>query len=334
MRRLTLLAAALVAPVAARAQPLERAVYRVSERDTSLLAPVCARFADGLTGCRRFVPYEGDDGGGVDRLTFTVTKGRTPIGQWDAVAASASEGFDLVRTDLDGDGAREVVFAHHDATSNGLGVAYWTLYVLPEAGTAAPPLSFSTVEYGTDGAFPRVGGRRALLTAEWLGGEEAGRGGGLYFTGRLFRYERGALVPDAAPLRQRRYLNSFQTERGRDHERGAVNPWRWLSRAYRTVPAGRPDPALTGRATDEAPGRIASVADTDSGRVVTFAPEAGPPVASRAVRFGDGPTRRLFPEGYTPAGGAAALNGRRGTLATYPSDYGGDDPPRVVWLDR
>lgn len=329
MRPLLLVVLALAALPAAAQSPgapgIERAAFTPGET-TDPAASACAALADGTRACRVPVPCADDADACPDTLRFTLARAGQTLATWThAGVAFGSEGFDLLRTDLDADGARELVVAYHDGTSNGLGVSYWTLFVFPEAG--GPPLRFSTQEYGAEGTFPRAvrAGRRVLVTG-WEGSSEPGRGAGTYFFGRTYRYAAGRLVPDAAPIRARRLLNGFARERGRP---GPRDPAGWLSRNARSLLT---EPLAQGRALAEVSGRVETVAISDTGMTVTLRPARGAAVAVPAFAFGDAATRRLYPFGYVPADEPAWPSGLAARAVTYatPGPYG--TPLTVVWL--
>ena len=275
-----------------------------------------------------------DDAAAVMR-TFRVADGRIEIATWtDEVTGSWTDGYDVFSGDLDGDGGREIVVVEHVGTGNGMGVATWEVFVVPlgrpvqaSSRRVAAPMRFLTADYGPTGLVQRVapGGRGLrIVAASWDDGVEAGRGAGLYYTARFYRYDGGALVPDG-PIRQRRYLNSFQRLRGREYEAGRYAPDRWLARGARTVTG---EPSIPARPPE---GRERVTAGP-------FEAFGGHQIAGRAARagaLGDEATRRFFPSGYTPLGQPRTWPaGQAGWLETLPNPYPGGEPVRVLWLSR
>jgi len=306
MRPALLAAVSLLAvPVFGQSPGIVR--FRLAETDTTWVTqPRCTEaFEDGTRACRQIVPAP-DDEGWVERPGGTVAR-------WAAAGiAYQSLGFDLVRVDLGGDGTPELVLAHHESEGNGLGVRWWTLYVVDGQHPDAAPLSFASAEHGDD-AFVRTPRGIRLLAGTWEDGRDPRRGAGLYFTGRLYRYDgaTGTLVPDAAaPAYRRRYLNSFAAQRGRSYEaeertgqRGVPGqtPWRWLQ--HRGTLRLRTDPRLPTTRRLGAPEAVQFLGLVAHEGLLGYAyRHAG----SDAPSF-TGPllTRggRLLPDGYVPRGG-------------------------------
>lgn len=229
--------------------------YRVADADTAWMRETrCTEpFSDGTRACRRLVVSgaEGEDAPQDSSRFWVEGRNGHVLAQWaEAGTFYQSFGFDLVRLDLDGDGQVEHVVAHHESEGNGMGVRTWTLYVVDGRRPDARPLAFTSSDHGDD-AFVRTRRGWRLLATAWEDGQDPRRGHGLYFTGRLYRYDgdRGTLVPDAAePVRRRRYLNAFASERGRTYDAETVRglpgqtPWRWLQHA--STARLRADPAL------------------------------------------------------------------------------------------
>jgi hypothetical protein len=125
--------------------------------------------------------------------------------------------LDLTIANLGGDSADELVVATLNAVSNGMAVSYWTVCVLDASKLSQPPACVEVEDYGRMGFLTWSTGdtRCRLLQTDWRWGSEAGRGDGLYLVGQWLAYEGGRLYPDLSrPVLARRYLYSFQRERG------------------------------------------------------------------------------------------------------------------------
>lgn len=329
----------LLAPLALYAQPAVVPWGALDDDTTNWSEANCLAHLSQLV-CR----YPNDIGSG---FTFEVQVNARPVGDWEADGWSLT-GFRVFSLDDDteGGGPEHLVIANNDAVSNGLGVAYWTLYVLDATEPALPLASLIPVqEFGADGeSFVPMDGGLVLWATEWLQGPDPSeqRDEGLYFIGRPFRIADGRLVPAMdLPIRARRFLNRFAAERGN----GPPDPVVWLT--HPNTESRPVDPYLLGGETEAFRGVVESVTSepADYGRtnwVVHIRPETGDPVAytyefgysadlEHPFRYvGDGVTGRLYPEGYRLADPAAWLHGRAVRVATYAGDR---EPRRVLWLD-
>ncbi|TYQ27300.1 hypothetical protein [Pseudanabaena sp. UWO310] len=104
---------------------------------------------------------------------FILERDNKEIGNWKA---KFSLKFDAFEVDLDGDGRQELIVAEHNGTSNGLGVAYWTIYIFSDPAYPLPkPMQFETQEYGKLGTFVPDGDRFEVWTTQWAeNGETTG----------------------------------------------------------------------------------------------------------------------------------------------------------------
>ncbi len=249
-----------------------------------------------------------------------------------AVSVSAflgqTDDFEVSRGDLDGDGRAEVVVASRDTTSSGVAVSRWTVAILdgrPLADGHADkaPVAFGVDDFG-DGVVRRDG---LLMLPEW----QNERTGGLSLVGRPFRYEHGALLPDArSPVVRRRLVQSFEEERNSDlgagSARGVGRPGKWLSDSRAQGAATEPRGAVVEKA------RIVGAGITNERLMLVT--RAGLKVrvlsasSGQGVRLGDAATGRLYPPGYRPAD-PDALSGRHATIAK--STDGTE--PLVVWVE-
>lgn len=357
MRPALLLPLLLAAASPALAQAPARATvpvvrFRVAETDTTWVRETrCTdAFSDGTRACRRLAVQDGE---GEDmpqdsaRFWIEGRNGRL-LARW-AVPGTfyQSLGFDLVRLDLDGDGQVEHVVAHHESEGNGLGVRFWMLYVVDGRQPERFPLAFASMEHGDD-AFVHTPRGWRLLAGAWEEGVDPRRGEGLYFAGRLFRYDAGRLAGDAAqPVRRRRYLNTFANERGRTYEaeedgsghgtRGlpGQTPWRWLQ--HRSTVRTTADPELppTRRRLRAEPGRYLGTQEHEGELAPAFLAAGEPaPLRTPMVVVQGG---RVLPLAYAPAGGWPD-GGAPARLVVYAPHDGrargtGGEPVYVVELD-
>ena len=347
-----LLAAALLAatavPVAAQPgvtsrverlpEGVERVGYRVPEMDTTdARTDVTVRLGDVAVRRQIVYPAEGDTAGVPQRI-FTLTRAGQPVGRWDDGYSGAwDRGFDLLRADLDADGTRELVVVQHESEGNGMGVATWSVRIVPE--TALPttggnrPLVFWTSDYGPTGLVVRRPGGRRVMAASWESGSEAGRGEGLYYTARFFRYDRGALLPDG-PVLQRRFLFSFADLRGREAMAERYHPEQWIRRNVRVAPR---DPWLpAGTRLSSGPVAVTGrTEDIENGTSLTLRHADGRVESLQVSIVGDAETGRFFPMEYVPLNQPDTwLVGRTGRLDVYRSVYDDTYTIPVLWLDR
>ena len=307
MRPLLLLSIAL--PLAVSAQPVVAFPEPTAESATRL----CTEH-EGERVCRT---VDADGEGEV-----VVTRGGTERARWAATAPGAASDVRAFRVHI-GDGRDGLVVAVLDAVSNGLGVATWTLSVLPDDADA-PAYSFVARDFGPEGgSFATWRGRPVIWATEWLDADDPSgrRGPGFYLVGRPFYLTAEGLAPAVGlPIRARRLLRPFRSEPG--------GPVGWLS--SRAAETRRRDPFWGGR-PGGVRGEVAAVGEADDGyplvvrvgaeeRTVRVDPWAG---GAHAARLGDGATGRLYPIQYRPAD----LIGRAVRLGE------GPDGTHVVWLD-
>lgn len=283
-----------------------------------------------------------------DTAYFAVEKRNAEIGRWAATPTYTGVGYEALTGDLDGDARLELVVANHDGTSNGLGVSTWTIYILPDPREHdfREPLRMTVREYGTCGTFvARPGGSATHILAtdwEWGADPQDRRGYGLYFVGRWFRYADGRLLPVARPVLARRYLFSFQDERGMTSGDPRA-PYRWL-RNLRTE-RRRVDPYIVHEKLSSRSGTVESVdppSDSggisvrvrfDDGETTTFvynaSPFGGEALPNGFSRFGEATTDQIYPINYLPSDAQAWLSGRRVTVVVYKGEY---EPKIVLWV--
>lgn len=284
---------------------------------------------------------------------FVAEKGGAIRGKWPASAfLGETSDFEVLTGDLDGDGDKELIVANHDATSNGLGVNYWTVYILPGLSLQGfeRPLMFSVEEYGSFGTFVQVRRGVHILATKWLWSKDTRgrRGAGLYLVGRMWRYKDGALRAVAKrPLMARRFLNSFADERGRTIDNPDV-PYRWLNNPQ--AEARRLDPLIDFKVKATREGVISDVTvsqmkgemtisivfEQSSGKPQSQISYAYPvdPVENEKNAFrhiGEASINIIYPSNYLPAQPVKWLKGRRCKLLTYDGEYRSENL-QVLWL--
>ena len=139
------------------------------------------------------------------------------------------DSFDVIQADLDGDGSPEIVVATFDAASNGMGVAYWTVYVLSPGRMGWKVDSLGVQDYSSIGSWVALPKEKRcnLLQTAWVEAFEPRRGEGLYFQARWKAFEIGRFIDRVdRPTLRRRFLFRFEHERGDTTITNA--PWRWL----------------------------------------------------------------------------------------------------------
>ncbi|WP_143537557.1 hypothetical protein [Rubrivirga marina] len=310
MRTLVLLAAF---PLAVSAQSVGSFSEPVTESD----APprVCVDL-ESTQVCRTV----DDDGEGVIEVEGAGFGGAL----WRASAPGIVDDVRAFRV-VWGDGRSALAVAVLEGVSNGLGVATWSVHVVPE-GADQPAYGFIARDFDPEGgSFATWGGEPVVWATEWMEAEDpAGRRGtGMYLVGRPFFIGADGLAPAAdLPIRARRLLAEFRTEPG--------GPVGWLS--SRAAETRRQDPARSGAPGGDA-GRITSVRPGPDGFRVTWTDGAterafvvdpwSPPADAEAARLGDRATGRLYPLAYRPAD----LDGRAATLGM------GAGGTVTLWLD-
>ena len=237
-----------------------------------------------------------------------------------------------------------LLVANCDATSNGIGISLWTVYVLP-SGATAPAYQFASEEFGLNGeSFGTWRGRPVVWATEWINGLDPSgrRGGGLYFVGRPFVVGPGGLEPaTGVSLRARRYLNSFAEQRG---QTASATPRAWLM--DRRAETRRTDPALAGCRSTTERGTVTAieratgdysisylVITLDGGQRFSYGRwgggESGAP--HELAHLGTG--GRLLPTGYQLASPERQLSGRPVRVETCGGLQADYDTARVLWLE-
>jgi hypothetical protein len=156
---------------------------------------------------------------GVARITLLTERDPSTI----------FDSLEVLTGDIDGEDGDEIVIPTFESSSNGLGIGYWSVYVLERRITGWRGDPVSVEDYNPGGSWVRVTGEKGcdLLETHWVSGYEARRPGGLYFEARWLRFSGARLEPRVdRPVLRRRLLNSFAEERGRTVE--TTGPLSWL----------------------------------------------------------------------------------------------------------
>lgn len=273
---------------------------------------------------------------------FLVEKEGKALGTWHSQAfLGATEEFEVLQGDLDGDRKPELIVANHDGTGVGMGIPVWTIAIFPDSDFRSfqLPLTFSVKEYGSFGTFVPANGRVNILTTNWISATDPRRGEGMYLVGQWWRYRSGELVPLNRNTIARRYLFSFERERGNTYTSDR-KPYQWLTNRSATAVTTE---FITGVSTSSKRGVIQSIStpEKSSSRAVKIAfqpdgeqtstlvyPRDDDDYESRELFVGDEVSGRIYPIGYLPLDPEKWLTGKRATLRTYD-----DKRFEVLWLE-
>ncbi len=286
----------------------------------SIVRPGCiSAHCQALPGGRRVCACTRDstsefalEGPGVQRLAWAGPE-RTVY--WD------DGGFRVMVGDLDHDGREEVILSYILVVSNGMGVSVSQIAIFDGARPSSFPLQYLTEEFGQRGAFTWSPTDRKcrVLATRWQNATDRRRGPGLYLVGEWFEYRSGELIPDTArPVLARRFLNSFEAERGRDITSDLI-PFKWL-RNPRGEPLLRLPPEQDS-VVETVNGTIARVTNGDlfvevgGAALRRYSPDYWPWDNSTTddtsyVALILGGAERVYPQDYRPVS-APSLVGRR-----------------------
>jgi hypothetical protein len=272
---------------------------------------------------------------------FILYKGQTEIGKWPARVFMGSTEFEVMTVDLDNDGQKELVVTNLANYSMGMAVMYWDVAILRIGRTFVSPLQFEVSDYGK-GTFLKTdaGGPCKILVTEWLSAKSPQGREGLYFTGRMFEYSGGSLQPIINSFfLARRFLSSFQSERGRantEYAHGAPLIWlrnskTGLRRAdpYFDTTSNKAVTAIDATVTN-IDTRIDSEYDkpvrhlrilTNSGENITYSLYGslyGENKGSNSIdRMGDARSKKIYPQGYEPEDISLTLLKKKVRISTY-----------------
>lgn len=222
--------------------------------------------------------------------------------EWDATALPGDlDDFQVLASDLDGDGRPELVIANRAAEAIGVAVRLWELAIVDGAGDGVTHALVH--DWGPD-ALDEHG---KLLLTEWDWRDR--EAGGLVFIGREYTWKQGRLWPTKAPVLKRKLDADFEAERAQ-----AAGLYLSPRRALAHTSTARTTDAVaktTAKATVlgvslEEPFLGLHVQRAD-GSLDTLSelPDAKP-----LLRLGDARTARLYPMGYAPAEAEAWLVGK------------------------
>lgn len=242
--------------------------------------------------------------------------------EWDVHAFLGDvTDFRVVRVDLDGDGATELVVANRAGESNGIAVRSW------ELGIVAGREDLGTHAVVHDWGLDAIGSKGTLLLTEW---ERGASPDAFVFVGREYTWKAGRLEPTKDPVLRRRLTKELEQERlallNASTDR-TLAPRKLLSHAS-TQKGGDQLPAKSANATvlgltREEPVLLVHLERAD-GQLETLSAESD---AKPALRLGDAKSKRLFPPGYSPADAETWLLGRAVKLAV-----DGDRASGAIWL--
>ena len=238
-------------------------------------------------------------------VAMVLARDGQSINAWESnySVSTGIQVFSVLVGDLDGDGVSELIVADNSANSNGISVAYWSLWILDGRDWRAEPLRFTAEDFGPDESFRarRDGPGCDILATEWTNGTDPKRGEGTYLVGSWFRYAAGHLLPvTTRPVLRRRLLNSFVRELD-----VPGSPFRWL-----TDPRAEtaPDDTLDlGRAVRVQEGTVESsrrsrlLVRLEGGQLQAMAPVPFDANGPRLPRIVDAASGRTFPPDYFPA---------------------------------
>lgn len=164
---------------------------------------------------------------------FVLERSGKEINRWEAEIGSttSAQNFEVLQSDLDANGTRELIVVDFMGSSMGMGVNSHRIHIF-ENDESKPPLDLSVEEYGAFGSFVRQPGFSGvlILATEWLYSDKIDPQlpSGLYLIGRWFRYANGALEEVNKPILARRFLSSFARERGRTVLTPSI-PYSWFA---------------------------------------------------------------------------------------------------------
>lgn len=276
----------------------------------------CINAAKNTRVCKGMKANENGDG------VFIVQQNHKTLGMIDAAVNSQSQpqNFYVLYGDLDNNKAAELIVVDFNGQSMGMGVSFYNINIFPDFETKnfQKPLRFSTYEFGADGTFVYDAAKREtlILATEWQDYEVIDpRGGGLYFIGRFFRYQNGTLKPAAGKhVLTRRYLSSFQNERGKTLSSPRI-PYLWLnSPSAKKLSVDpefmiNPDSSQTG--VIEKFERIKEKAAAEGGEMREVE------IEQITVRFDSGKTETII---FTKSEGIASLVSNKGKI--FPERFG------------
>ncbi len=286
-----------------------------------------------------------DDNGGAKVI---VQRSDETVGEWKSeVFLGDATDFKVFSGDLDNDGQIELIVANRTAVSNGMGVNYWTLAILPfpVGAEELQPVQFQTEDFSVSAMFVprRRSGGFDILTTDWetLPIKNPGNRTALYFVGRWSSYQNGTLTPIDRPILVRRYLFIFERERLKNInnkndnysgfnspavEKRDVEP---LTNLFVEAETEATAEDVIFNVNSENPAVSFNIfVRTSAGEtsVLTYSANAGEPENTFDF-IGDFALRRLYPKGYLPD-----LKGKTVKLTNYAASKNEPLLSRVLWL--
>ncbi len=313
----------------------------------------CVKLDESSRVCKGLPDAENSTG----EARFFVERGGRQTSAWNAAAflGDVSQ-FEIWRGDLDNDAQDEIVILNSEGQSNGMGITYQTVFILPSSfdTVAAPiePLRFSAEDFSVKGGFVKnkQTKRFEIFVSNWeWNWQPRGKKEGLYLVVRRFAYQNGALDASSQFLTVRRYTKKFERERLATLEK-AETPLAWLDRSVAetrnadlmnvgdaktifegTIETATRAPFDPANSENESPILTLNVKTIDGkNRTLEYRGEdVASPNQSFAL-FGTQTPRRVFPKNYLPAGASEKLPGRKIRLVQYNDKSGGGFA--VLWL--
>ncbi len=179
----------------------------------------CSNVSDSSQVCACLPSNESDEA----RMTYT--KNGAVVLQWNATLypPSAASGLRIDAADLNGDGREELVIATLNTVSNGMGVEYWTVWVLSGDKISNP---VEVEDYGSMGFLSSNGKQCRLLVTRWIEGWEPNKDYGLYLVGRWFELSGHNMEYTLyRPAIKRRYIDTLVRLRREGSKRGTPVMW-------------------------------------------------------------------------------------------------------------
>lgn len=260
--------------------------------------------------------------------------------------------FQVLRGDLDGDERDEIVVANRTAVSNGMGVNFWTVAVLPfpSGFEKINPARFAAEDFNARANFVvrRDGAGFDILATGWqtLRLKNSKNQTALYFVGRWFGYRNNRLEPLARPVAARRYLASFERERLKNIDEKndsyfALNAAATEQRrdepltefvAKREIEATVESAVFETNAESGASVVRVSL-KTKNGEEMSLSYAANRDESDETFDFiGDFRRKRLYPKSYLPPDLNVWLKGKNVKFVSYADPKDGATTERILWL--
>ncbi len=310
---------------------------------------ICSDIENGFSICKHISKNE---------IYLAVERNGKLLGRWNSIEFNGGQFtyYDVLIGDLDNDGLNEITIANKDGISNGLGIHYWTIFILLNPLTFGfhQPLEFKIEEYGSNGSFIKQQGdsRCNIFATEWqFGGlKESKRNvDGLYLMGRWFHYQSGRLKPTKRDgVLAKRYLFSFQEERLRTLDDLRI-PFLWFK--HGTIQHFTNDPVIT-KEVSRIDGKITNIlganqnplpnnhsdfgvrVKTRNGRTIElfYSESESKEIENTFFRFGDNRTKIIYPKSYQPSHIGEWLIGKPIQVSTYEDKYSAKR--RIIWVNE